>query len=317
MRETGIGRSQVVDGLGSTVLFLVVALPTTLFWSYFVWAWGIDNRLHRNPVTYFDYATGQYERVFARHGIELVAVPLAAIAAARLRWGVAAFGAPRASGSLWLPLLGTAAVCMVIWYPLLPKSVLVIIPLVAIGAGMLRQAIRRARAAQRRGWRGIGPNAEPPRRAALSSGEAIEAPSQNAPWLPLLGAAVAFAVIWYLGWSWSEAPLRVLDELPSSAEPTGHVVLIGPDEFGVVRWVGTALLAGTAYLGMAFFPRLTAALAGAVAGPALFAVAGYVLFPSFMRDPGGQLADTLVTASMCPRRTRGHLRCVARLGTNV
>ncbi|MXW34398.1 MAG: hypothetical protein F4Z60_01880 [Chloroflexi bacterium] len=73
--------------------------------------------------------------------------------------------------------------------------------------------------------------------------------------------------------------------------------LIGPNDFGVARWIGTAQLVIVAYLGMIFFPRLTASLAGAVVGPAVFAVVGYILFPSLMRDPEWHLADTLVVAS--------------------
>ena len=41
------------------------------------------------------------------------------------------------------------------------------------------------------------------------------------------------------------------------------------------------------------FPRLTASMAGAVAGPALLAVVGYVVFPSVMRDPEDPLAHTV------------------------
>ena len=287
--------------MGSAVLFLVVGLPAMYFLVSIVGSAGIDNQLHRNPVTYYDYATGEYERVFARHGIELVAIPLAAIAAVALRQRMEVIDAPRKSRSLWLPLLGTTAACTTIWLPWLDRTALWVVPLVGIAAGAVPQAARHARAAQRRRlerWRGIAPHVEAPRLAALPAGETIgEPPENNTPWLPWLGAAVAFAVIWYLGWSWSEPPLRVLDDLSHSTEPTAHLVLIGPDEFGVVRWVGAALLAGSAYLGMIFFPRLTAALAGAVAGPALFAVVGYILFPSFMRDPEGQLADTLVIAS--------------------
>ena len=65
----------------------------------------------------------------------------------------------------------------------------------------------------------------------------------------------------------------------------------------MARWITTALLVIVAYLGMIFFPRLTASLAGAVVGPAVFAVVGYILFPSFMRDPEGGLAEALVVAS--------------------
>ena len=109
--------------------------------------------------------------------------------------------------------------------------------------------------------------------------EAIAAARKRriAPLLPLLGAAAVSGVIWYLVWFWSN-PQDLLGIHP-------HV--------GVQRWVGTALVAGVGYLGIILFSRLTAALAGAFAGPALFALVGYIFFPAFMREPEGELANRL------------------------
>lgn len=102
--------------------------------------------------------------------------------------------------------------------------------------------------------------------------------SRVGPLLPLFGAAVLFAVFRYIGFWW-----EYREELP-----TGY----GP--FVVQRTIGAALVAVVAYIGMVLFPRVTASLAGAIVGPTLFAVVGYFLFPSFMRDPGGRLAEVLV-----------------------
>lgn len=251
-RATGSPLGQLVYDLGSAVLFVVAALPTIFFLFVFVWADGIDNWLH-----------DEWAGVQHRTGIELVVFPLAALAAGVLRWGVEVIDARGASRGLWLPLLGTAAVCILMWLVWLEVAAsLVILALLAIAAGVLWQAAREE--------------------ARVSAAEATDWPRESStPWVPWVGAALAFAVIAFVVWSW--APPQTL---------------VGPREFGVARWVGTALLAATAYLGMIFFPRLTAAMAGAVAGPALFAVVGYILFPSLMQDPEGRLVGTLVTASV-------------------
>ena len=251
-RETGLG--ELLDRLGSTVLFLVVGVPAGWYWINVVWVAGIDNWLHMTHITHYG------ETAFLPPGIELVVVPFAAIAAVALRWGVEVFDAPVATRSLWLPLLGTAVVCTVIWLIWVESLVVVVVPCAAIAAGVLR-------------WGPQGLGAPPP--------GAIEEPrDSDTPWLPWLGAAVWLVVIGCLLWSWA----------PPQA-------LIGPNDFGVARWIGTALLAIVAYCGMIFFPRLTASLAGAVVGPAVFAAVGYTFFPSLMQDPEWRLADTLLIAA--------------------
>ena len=248
--ETHISRGELADQLGSTILFIVVALPTMFFWLLYVAAAGIDQWLHKED--WFIRAAG----------IELVALPLAALAAAVLRWGMEVIDEPHEGRySLWLPLLGTAAPCVVMWSSWVGVLALPLVALGALATGFLREAILEARAS--------GP-------------DAIDEPRENnTPWVPWLGAALAFAVVVYLVWSW--APPQTL---------------VGPSQFGVARWVGTALVAGVGYFGMIFFPRLTASLAGAVVGPALFAVVGYILFPSFMQGPEGRTADILALASV-------------------
>ncbi len=198
---TGMRPGELIHGLGTAVLFLVVALSLLYFGYYVMSRIGIDSTLHRyNDIRTYDPETGAYSVVPLRPGIELVALPLAAIAAAWLRWGA--------------------------------------------------EAIAAARAAR------IGPL------------------------LPLLGAGVVSGVIAYLWWFWSN-PQDLLGIHPQA---------------GVQRWIGVALVAGVGYLGMILFPRLTAAMAGAFAGPALFAIVGYILFPSLMQDPEGRVGDALVVS---------------------
>lgn len=256
--DTGSGLRELVDRLGSTVLFLVVGVPAGWLWINAVWVGGIDHWLHKTHVTHYDYGTGELETAVLRPGIEFVVIPFAAMAAVALRRRVEVFDAPGETRSLWLPLLGTTAACTVVWLVWVESFAVVAVPFAAIAAGVLREATLR-----------LGPGGRPPR-----AGE------NDTPWLPWLGAAVAFATVGYLVWSMA---------LPQA--------LIGPNDFGVARWIGTALLVIVAYLGMIFFPRLTASLAGAVVGPAVFAVVGYILFPSLMQDPEWRLADTLLIAS--------------------
>ena len=97
------------------------------------------------------------------------------------------------------------------------------------------------------------------------------APSCCSRWL---GAAVLVGVFWYWGW-WLNNP---------------HTLFGIHPQFGVQRWISVALMAGVGYFGMILFPRLTASMAGAVAGPTLFAVAGYTLFPSLMERAWPSLA---------------------------
>ena len=96
-----------------------------------------------------------------------------------------------------------------------------------------------------------------------------------------------FGVFWYWGW-WGFNP---------------HYLFGIHPQFGVQRWISVALMAGVGYVGMILFPRLTASMAGYVAGPTLFAIVGYTLFPSFMgaasnlntiTDAEARLADILV-----------------------
>ena len=87
------------------------------------------------------------------------------------------------------------------------------------------------------------------------------------PYLPLLMAAALAGLVAYLVWSW----LQPAD--------------VGPERFGYARWLGTALAAAFTLIWLPLFPRLTATLAGMIAGPAIFAVVGYVFFESFLTIP--------------------------------
>lgn len=80
-------------------------------------------------------------------------------------------------------------------------------------------------------------------------------------YFPLLMSAALAGLFSYLVWSWT-TPLST----------------VGPDEFGVVRWVGLALAAAFALIWLPLFPRVTATLAGMIAGPALVAVVAFVFF---------------------------------------
>ncbi len=110
--------------------------------------------------------------------------------------------------------------------------------------------------------------------------------SDIGPFLPLLLAATLFGLMTYLHWSWV-TPLNAF----------------GPDEFGVVRWLGTALAAAFTMIWLPLFPRITATLAGMIAGPAVFAVIGYTFFGSYMRYelPGNEQAgETLLILLLVP-----------------
>ena len=89
--------------------------------------------------------------------------------------------------------------------------------------------------------------------------------SRCGPYLPLLMAGSAVGLITYLVWSWT-TPLST----------------VGPDEFGVARWLGTVLAAAFTIIWLPLFPRVTATLAGMIAGPALVAIVGYTFFASCM-----------------------------------
>ena len=88
------------------------------------------------------------------------------------------------------------------------------------------------------------------------------------PHVPLLMAAALVGLIAWLVWSW---------HLPQAS--------FGPDGFGYARWLGTALAAAFTIFWLPLFPRLTAMLAGMIAGPAVFAGLGYLFFESFLTRP--------------------------------
>ena len=89
--------------------------------------------------------------------------------------------------------------------------------------------------------------------------------TRSGPWLPLRMAATLAGLIAYLVWSWL---------LPQAS--------FGPDGFGYARWAGTALAAALTIFWLPLFPRLTAILAGMIAGPTIFAGLGYLFFESFL-----------------------------------
>lgn len=57
---------------------------------------------------------------------------------------------------------------------------------------------------------------------------------------------------------------------------------LGPDSFGYTRWLGTALAIAFPFFWLPLFPRVTATLAGMIAGPAVIAVLGYAFFESLL-----------------------------------
>lgn len=81
------------------------------------------------------------------------------------------------------------------------------------------------------------------------------------PYLPLLLAASLAGVSAYLFWSGQS---RHAD--------------FGPDSFGFVRWLGIVLAIAFPFVWVPLFPRLTAILAGMIAGPAVVAIIGYLSF---------------------------------------
>ncbi len=88
--------------------------------------------------------------------------------------------------------------------------------------------------------------------------------------LPLLMAGSLIGVAAYLVWSLN---------LPQA--------VFGPNEFGVSRWLGVALLAAFTWFWLPVFPRVTAKLAGMIGGPALFAGVGYLLFAGALKNEPG------------------------------
>ena len=167
------GDGQFAERLGMGLLLLVLALVMLIFGG--VGAFLLDYSLHH-----------RYDLPASRPGIELVIVPLSAVAAARWRFGAYRLISYRGSG--------------------------------------------------------VGP------------------------YLPLLMAATLVGLIAFLVWSWAAT-----------------LTTVGPDEFGVVRWLGTALAAAFTIIWLPLFPRIMATLAGMIAGPALFGLVGYTLFASHMQ----------------------------------
>lgn len=87
--------SQVVDRIGTAIL-LLVAIGAMAILAVHLFGSGIDRMLYSWSTRIVDPATGKGEFFLGRAHIDLVAVPLAAIAAARLRWGADWIAAPRA-----------------------------------------------------------------------------------------------------------------------------------------------------------------------------------------------------------------------------
>ena len=85
--------------------------------------------------------------------------------------------------------------------------------------------------------------------AALASG-------RGASGLPLLCSVILVALAWYLVWAWF---------FPKIGEWTVAAVM--------TRLLGAVLLASVAYSGAVLYPRLTAAMAGAIAIPILVSIA--------------------------------------------
>ncbi len=110
--------------------------------------------------------------------------------------------------------------------------------------------------------------------------------SRPGPWLPLLMAASLFGLVAYLVWTWTSPPAAYW------LQP----------EFGRLRRLGVVLLAGFGWVWLPLFPRVTATLAGMIAGTALFAIIGYSFVPECMpeHEPGGierSYAAALIVAS--------------------
>ena len=74
--------------------------------------------------------------------------------------------------------------------------------------------------------------------------------SRVGPWLPLLMAASLFGLVAYLVWTWTSPPAAYW------LQP----------EFGRLRRLGVVLLAGFSWVWLPLFPRVTATLAGMIAG---------------------------------------------------
>ena len=219
-RQNGGTVAPAVEALGWVVL--LVLLAAVMWWFGGELANGIDN--------FFRLGPGYTYAKVTLPGIELAIVPLTAVTASRLRFGVARILALRAS-----------------------------------------------------------------RVGAL---------------LPLLMAASLFGLVAYLVWTWMS---------PQAA--FGSLL-----EFGWLRWLGVVLLAGFTWVWLPLVPRVTATLAGMIAGPALFAIIGYSFFGSCMPEhvPGGiersYAAGLLIASSFAMLVWAGGalwLRARARTGTET
>ena len=102
------------------------------------------------------------------------------------------------------------------------------------------------------------------------------------PYLPVCMALTLVALITYLSWSWT-TPLTTFGPVP---------------QFGPLRWLGSAFTAAFTVVWLPLFPRVTATLAGMIAGPALFAVIGYMFFPAHMADANPGSDGTALAAAM-------------------
>lgn len=85
------------------------------------------------------------------------------------------------------------------------------------------------------------------------------------PFLPLLMAASLAGMSVYLIWS---------GQFPQAE--------FGPDPFGFARWLGTILAIAFPFIWLPLFPRLTAILAGMIAGPAVVAIFGHLFLESLL-----------------------------------
>ena len=95
--------------------------------------------------------------------------------------------------------------------------------------------------------------------------------SRIGPWIPLLGTLLVPGTAWYLGATWEAQRL----------DPA-----IGP-----ARVLGAALIVGAAFAGAMLYPRLSAAIAGALAAPALF---GLLALPFPRSEVSGSMLALVV-----------------------
>ena len=113
MNTQGTGMyTGLVHDVGHAVLFLVVSFILLWFGGYYMLGAGVDTTL----LGYTRIDTHD-SSVPLGMGVELVALPIAAIAAAWLRWGEEAIAVARTGGiGPLLPLLGAGTLFGVFWY---------------------------------------------------------------------------------------------------------------------------------------------------------------------------------------------------------